>query len=101
MHGISLGSGCLVCSPDALSKRVSRDAEKARAVRIKTLKDAVAEAAVEWQRARNAPIMEEPINDPFFAASDRLGAAVDAYFAALKSDLDPDDGDPGIRWRKP
>jgi hypothetical protein len=45
--------------------------------------------------------MEEPINDPFFAASDRLGAAVDAYFAALKSDLDPDDGDPGIRWRKP
>lgn len=63
MHGISLRSGCLVCSPDALSKRVSRNAEKARAVRIKTLKDAVAEAAGRGFRSwEHSPTCDAYIN---------------------------------------
>ena len=76
-HGISLRSGCLVCSPDALSKRVSRDAEKARAVRIETLKDAVVEAAVAYAAwcKRGGPVTPE-------AEEQAVCTAVDDYFAA-------------------
>ena len=61
------------------------DAELAaikRIARFAHLRDAVVEAAVAWAIARDSKIPVDIINDPFFDASNRLGAAVDAYQAA-------------------
>jgi hypothetical protein len=49
---------------------------------LRDVEKRLVDAAVEWQRARNAPIAGDVISDPFFAAANHLGAAVDAYQAA-------------------
>ena len=89
------------------ARRIARDAEwrrrwderenaRDRTARLAQLKDAVVEAAVAYAAwcKRDGPVTPE-------AEEQAVCTAVDAYLAALKSALDPGDGDPGVRWRKP
>ena len=71
-HGTSAHEGCGYCE----------QAQEFRTARLARLRDAVVEEAVAWAIARDSKIPVDIINGPFFDASNRLGAAVDAYQAA-------------------
>ena len=68
-----------------------------RTAHLTRFRDAVIDAAVAYAAwcKRDGPVTPE-------AEEQAVCTAVDAYLAARKSEtMDPGDGDPGVRWRKP
>ena len=98
---------CPRCA-DEYQRALHEKAKQAdRTANLARLKDAVVNAAITkvlalrvWKAAGgwNAP---RSLLQQVDVADEGVTRAVDAYFAALRSETpDPDDGDPGIRWRK-